>query len=79
MGALSRELLDRVILIIRQIKMIFLIDPDAVRSLKLPLSPTADKIPLVVKHNDRMLTTIENIDTVLGVNGDASRFVIRPT
>ena len=79
MGALSRELLDRVILIIREIKMIFFIDPDAVRSLKLSLSPTADKIPLVVEHNDRMLTTIENIDTVLGINSNAGRFVIRPT
>jgi len=26
-----------------------------------------------------MLTTIENIDTVLGINGDAGRFVIGPT
>ena len=42
---------------------------------KVPLSEGAEVGSLAVKHHDRVLTSGENVDIVLRINGDAGAFV----
>jgi len=43
------------------------------------LAPRAEKIPVAVEHDDRMLAAIEDVDVVLGVHADARRLHERPS
>ena len=53
-------------------------DGDPVRPSEHAFSPRSEEVPLAVEHDDRVLASVEDVDVVLGVDGDARRLDERP-
>jgi hypothetical protein len=49
------------------------------RSLENAIAPSAEKVAIAVKNNDRMLAARETVNLILSVNGDGCHFMESPS
>ena len=63
--------MDRVVLVVGEPEIVFVVDEDAVRALEHALAPGVQKLAFLVEDDDRILAAVEHVDAVLRIARDA--------
>ena len=76
--AVGRELAHGVVEVVGAPDMVVPVDEDAVRARENALAPGIQEAAVLVEHDHRMGAAIEDVDPVLGIDGDARDLDERP-
>ncbi len=76
--ALERALAHGVVAVVGAVECLVRADVDAVRVPEHALAPGSKKIPLAVEHHHRVFAAVEDVDLVLGIDGDGCGVTQRP-